>query len=69
MKKYPEPKDRADFLLHEPLKMFTVPYTAMTIGERKWLRKRQKQLLSDGDITQEQYEELIKEYPLPEDKE
>lgn len=41
----------------------------MTMNQRIRLRKRQKRLLKDGKITQEEYENLIKEYPLPEDAE
>lgn len=63
----PKYKNRKDWLLHEPLKPRTVKYTEMTMNERIWLRERQKQLLKDGKITQEEYENLIKEYPLPED--
>ncbi len=42
-------------------------YTEMSINQRIWLRKRQKEMLQDGMITQGDYEHLIKEYPLFED--
>ncbi len=63
----PKYKNRRDWMLHEPLKPVTVKYTEMTMERRISLREFQKQLLKDGKITQEEYEDLIKEYPLPED--
>lgn len=63
----PKYKSRKDWMLHEPLEVRTVKYTEMTMERRISLREFQKQLLKDGRITQEEYEDLIKEYPLPED--
>lgn len=65
----PKYKNRRDWMLHEPIEFRTVKYTQMTMNQRIRLRKRQKRLLKDGKITQEEYENLIKEYPLPEDAE
>ena len=64
----PEYKNRRDWMLREPLKPITVKYTEMTMKKRLHLRDVQTRLLKEGKITKEEYNDLIKEYPLPSDE-
>ena len=57
----PKYKDRADWLLHEPLKPNPVKNSELTTAQRKWVTEKRKKMVKDGIITQERFDELENE--------
>lgn len=67
--RYKELSDHDKFIwrISSPISGHVVKYTEMTSQNRLWLRKQHKEMLEHGKITKERYEELVKQYPLPEE--
>lgn len=57
----PKYKDRADWLLHEPLRPKPVKNSELSPEKRRHVTELRKRLLKEGVITQEQFEVLENE--------